>query len=1324
MPGYGSIALTPERPWPGPAAYTERDKPFFFGRETEAVELHRLIRAEPLAVLVSVSGLGKTSLIEAGLFPRIRAAGWLPILVRLHFALDAPPLATQVLDAAATSARLAGLTVPQWQESDTLWQAFHRRGQLFWGSEPEPVTPVLVFDQFEECFTLGEGNPSLRERTADLLAQLSDLIVNRIPPAGSEAYTPDAIPIRVVLSLREDYLASLEGLRRLFPGLRRARLRLLPFTGAQAREVVERPAATLLGDGAADAILDTFLPPEADREDAEADPALLSLFCWQLNEQRLAAGLKRLERDRIAGSRDRILRDFYIGAFSGLENSAAVQRWVEESLVDAGGYRQSCSWRGALAVPGITRHALQTLVDRRLLHPVDRPGAPSHLELTDDRLREVVVESRQARRTQELRQQLIRTQLVAAVMALLFCLALATTVWAIVMNEAAHRARRDTAEQLGHVNWLSAVKQRDNEKDPFGSGHLFLKAASGFSEAGNAVLTKSALLAAKLMTRALSFTLPHSGSLQGAVSVRGAVFDQDENRILTWGTDGTVQLWEVSRGKWTWTPKLIHALKHPAPVIGAAFDRDERRILTWSEDGQARLWDVDQNESDKAPGPIQSWEHKAGAKDPVFNRDKSRFLTWSADGKAHLWSVGRQKELIRTFNVNASVAAVPRDKWAVDQSKPVTGDVSLNGALFDNVERRILTWANNGLVQLWALDQQDPNRPVQMFRHAASVNGAVFDRGERRILSWSDDGTACLWALDQAGPIRRFIHKKPVNGAIFDRDEHRVLTWSDDGTACLWALDHDELIKCVHHEGPVEGAIFDRDERRILTRSDDGTACLWALDQADPIKRFKHKRRIKGAMFNRDEDRILTWSDDGTARLWVVDQADPIQTFEHSAGIRGAIFTYRNQNGVLTWSDDGTARFWILDQITPVRQFERNGVGYGVAPHYEPSQYLTVSNAGTVQLWVPDEKQPVRTFQHTGLARGAVFDRDERRILSWSDDGTACLWTLDQDRPIRCFNHNRPIKSAMFDHDENRILTWSDNGTVTVRLWVLDHEQPIWRKDDRPFSSAAVSPDGSRILLSSPTGAELWALDHEQPIWSFKNDEPLEPLSGAMVSADRNRIFMWSYKGILQLWSPDDNKRIWSVRNDRVISGIVISPDGRWILTWSEDGTVQLWAPDHDEPVRRFKHGDSVRGVVFNRDGRQFLSWSADGTVCLWVLDEAEPIHTFLSKYQIDGVTFTRDQSAILIWNTSGTAMRWQISLDEKIPVDEYTKMPVDEYTKMLVAEYTLEFEVRSATQLLGSREYKTLGLSDWEDMEEKLVAKKKELEKMRTGKASNENGL
>src|ERR1700674_3369825 len=91
--------LSSQNPWPGLRAFTESDRDFFFGREREAAELLGIVKRAPVVVLYGQSGLGKTSLLQAGLFPELKRLDFLPLRLRLDHGEDAPPLAQQILRA-------------------------------------------------------------------------------------------------------------------------------------------------------------------------------------------------------------------------------------------------------------------------------------------------------------------------------------------------------------------------------------------------------------------------------------------------------------------------------------------------------------------------------------------------------------------------------------------------------------------------------------------------------------------------------------------------------------------------------------------------------------------------------------------------------------------------------------------------------------------------------------------------------------------------------------------------------------------------------------------------------------------------------------------------------------------------------------------------------------------------------------------------------------------------------------------------------------------------------------------------------------------------
>ena len=77
--------LSAQRPWPGLRAFREEDCEFFFGRERETAALLDLVKRSPVFVFHGQSGLGKTSLVQAGLFPALRKLDFLCLRLRLDF---------------------------------------------------------------------------------------------------------------------------------------------------------------------------------------------------------------------------------------------------------------------------------------------------------------------------------------------------------------------------------------------------------------------------------------------------------------------------------------------------------------------------------------------------------------------------------------------------------------------------------------------------------------------------------------------------------------------------------------------------------------------------------------------------------------------------------------------------------------------------------------------------------------------------------------------------------------------------------------------------------------------------------------------------------------------------------------------------------------------------------------------------------------------------------------------------------------------------------------------------------------------------------------
>ena len=405
----GAATVNAENPWPGLLPFRESDEAFFQGRTGETDELFRLVMRERLVVLFGLSGLGKSSLLQAGLFPRLRPQRVLPVHIRLDFSAGTLDLVAQVIAALAAAATAHRIEPPPARDGETLWEYFHREGNHLWNDRNRPVLPLLVFDQFEEVFTLGRLNPARAAATDRLIEQIADLSEGR-PPAALKAYIDqhpeDAASFdfgrhhyKVLLTIREDFLPELESLRPRMPAVALNRFRLRRMNGNAALDVVSQ-ARHLVDPDVATQIV-RFV--SADRgslplADVEVEPALLSVVCRELNNKRLSLQQDRITATLLEGSRQQVLTDFYERSIGDVPPE--VRLFIEDRLLTVSGYRDSVAVENALSLPGVTQPLIDQLVERRLLRREDRGGV-QRLELTHDLLTGVVRASRDARRAKE-----------------------------------------------------------------------------------------------------------------------------------------------------------------------------------------------------------------------------------------------------------------------------------------------------------------------------------------------------------------------------------------------------------------------------------------------------------------------------------------------------------------------------------------------------------------------------------------------------------------------------------------------------------------------------------------------------------------------------------------------------------------------------------------------------------------------------------------------------------------------------------------------------------------------------------------------------------
>ena len=1135
--------LDRDNPWPGLESFEENARAFFHGRDHESLSLLSHVLDAPITVLYGRSGLGKTSLLRAGLFPLLRDRHFLPVYVRFDLEPGAAPLSRQLHQSVYDSIR-ADVPDPMLPLADeSLWEYLHRADLELWSARHDLLTPVIVLDQFEELFTLGEGVPDL---VRDFRNELGDLVENRIPADLAERIQDDGDlaarfhlqerNYKLLISLREDFVPELDGWRRLIPALGHARMRLLRMPAREALDAVHKPAEEMMprslarrvvgiiaGEdlhGAGDtAVADADLP--GDDFDAsggafgapEVEPAVLSLFCRELNEERKRRGQSHFDEQLVEDARRDILTNYYLSCVRDLPPRVA--QFIESELITEKGFRNSYVREDA--VPShLTDDELTRLIGSRLLRLEERYGA-QRIELTHDVLTGVIREQRDRRRAEDEKAAMAaraerqqaeleatrrraaalrkRSRILVAVSAVTAVVALVAVLLGVQAVQARHQAQTLLQQKLvAHQQIL--IDQAEDMlagNQPGGDARAFqqilaaraLPLPSDDSPLYTAVAQRASTL--KIITG-------HTGA------VNGVAFGPDGHRIATAGLDKTVRVWDAETGQRVGAPLTGHGDN----VIGVAFSPDGRRLASASMDMTARIWDAETGQQVGAPL------------------------------RGHTGSV-------------LSVAFSPDGNW-------------------------LATASSDRTVQLWDARTGSPVAP-RLVGHTGSVVSVAFSPDGQRLATASDDQTVRLWDARTGQPVGRPLvgHTGPVLSVVFSPDGHRLATASMDKTVRVWDADAGQGLgpPLSGHTGPVQSVAFGPDGHRLATASADQTVRLWDAGTGQPVGTplVGHTGGVNGVVFSPDGRRLATASSDGTVRLWDTGLAFGAPLTGHTGDVNSVVFSPDGRR-LASAGADQTVRLWNAGTGQPVGAPLVGHTGSVNSVVFSPDGRRLASAGAdqTVRLWDAATGKSVAVLTgHTGSVLSVVFSPDGRRLASAGADQTVRLWDAATGKSVAVLTgHAGVVNCVVFSPDGRRLA--SAGADQTVRLWDADTGQSvaILTGHAGPVLGVAFSPDGRRLATASA--------DETVRLWDTATGQSVgDPLKG----------------------------------NGGAVNAVAFSPDGRRLATAESEGTVRLWAATTGQPVGAFLEGHTgpVLSVVFSPDGHRLASAGADNTVRLWPAD-------------------------------------------------------------------------------------------------------------------------
>lgn len=586
---------------------------------------------------------------------------------------------------------------------------------------------------------------------------------------------------------------------------------------------------------------------------------------------------------------------------------------------------------------------------------------------------------------------------------------------------------------------------------------------------------------------------------QGHQGTAGAEYSPDGRRLLSWGWDGVVRVWDASTGR------LELALAaHDGPISDADASYDGTRIVSAGYDGTVRVWD--------ALNGRQQHVLRGDSQRPTsvaFSPDGTQIASGGYTSRIFLWDAHAYEEIAVLDNGVPAYRLV----FSSDGRQLIVG----------GTEGDLVCWLLAGRMVRWHVQAHEAL--ITCLRVSHSGDWLVSAGWDARLRTWDlhrgiltgtrdcqtdvplqvaiapgDDfltiagGSIRTWALPEwSEQAPRFGHRSGVSSVHYSPDGKHLVSAGTDGRLVVRNASSPSTVMVGHQDTVRSVAILGAGKRAVSTGT-DGTLCLWDLDAVRCLQRVDcglagHDNFL--AVNSRDpiiavggaNERIEFWEASGSA----------LSRSARSSLATGGLVTglcFSSKPGLLAWTTRqgecvvGTIAGRVRARWAP-------GLGALSRPTFVPDgeRLLVCCNDGAVRIW-SWQSDRVQVLQgHDGAVNSVTCSADGRRVASAGADGKVCVWDLAEGTLLWCLQgHRRPVQSVAFLPRDDRLA--SGGYDHLINLWNLDDGELMLtlRGHSGGVPSLAFTPNGE-VLVSGSN-------DRSLRIWSRMR----EPSSAARAS--------------------------------------------------------------------------------------------------------------------------------------------------------------------------------------------------------------------------------
>lgn len=669
---------------------------------------------------------------------------------------------------------------------------------------------------------------------------------------------------------------------------------------------------------------------------------------------------------------------------------------------------------------------------------------------------------------------------------------------------------------------------------------------------------------------------------------------------------------------------------------------------------------------DAAQGDLRGWEHDylfsrfnqnqttlRAHKKPVFrvamSGDGRLIVSGGFDDTVKVWDASRGDETLMLERHTARVTSVA---------------LSTDG-------QRIVSGYADGMVKVW--DASSGEEALALKQHMFEVTSVTVSTDGKRIVSGSSDGTVKVWdAFNGEVTAIYKVQGSSVSSIALNANGLRIASGSSDGTVKVWnVLNGDVTLTLNKYVNDVDILAQDANGQRILNGSWGDLPFVWNALTKQETATFGLTNFHVSVALSADGQYIVSGSSDSTVKVWDASNGKETRAFrENTDGVRSVALSADGQR-IVVGGWDGTVKVWdVLRAQETLRLKGHTAAVTSVAANADGLRIVSGSSDGTVKIWDASSSQETLTLTgHTDSVVSVALSADGRRIVSGSADQTVKVWDAPSGQVARTLEgHTARVTSVALSADGKHIV--SGSWDRTVKVWDASNGQEAHTLEGHTarVTSVAMSADGQQIVSGSWDGTvKIWDTSSGKETLTLKGHTDGVEMTEARrshvfgnragilciaLSADGQRVVSGSQDGTVRVWDASSGDELITLLGHTArVNSVALSADGNRIISGSLDGTVQVWNAWSGEEILMLRGStDEVTSVILSTDGKRIVSGSSDGTVQVWDASTGQKTLTLMEHTaRVTSVAFSADARLLVSGSDDRTLKVWNAGSRAKV---------------------------------------------------------------------------